>query len=56
MTADIIPFPMPDRLEPAPDPVSEREAYMLSFDLAELTAVVPQASASPPALRRQGRA
>jgi hypothetical protein len=38
---------MPQVPEPStdlarPDPAVEREAYMLSLDLAELTAVVPQ--------------
>jgi len=44
MTTDIampqVPTTTLDR--PRPDPATEREAYLLALDVAELTAVVPQ--------------
>lgn len=51
MTADIIPFPMPDRTGATWDPVREREAFLSALELAELTAVIPQAKAPEPPVR-----
>jgi hypothetical protein len=51
MTTDIVTpqVPMPSTAVARLDPALEREAYMLSLDLAELTAVVPRQAQPHPA-------
>lgn len=48
MDSNIIPFPAPDATASSPDPVAERAAFFFDLEMAELTAVVPQAETPEP--------
>lgn len=51
MDTKIIQFPAPDTAPnnaPAHDPVAERAAFFFDLEVAELTAIVPQAEAAEP--------